>query len=678
MTAQIGVDLGGTFTDVVSIDEGSGEVRIAKVPTVPAAPASGFVAGVDAIGVDLAGAGVLVHGTTLATNAVLERTGVVTGLITTRGFRDVLAMGRRRRPSLWGLRGTWAPLVPRRLSREVDERRDASGAVLVPLAEDQVLAAARELRDAGCAAIVVSFLHAYVDDEHERRAAELVRSVMPGAHVVTGAAVLPQAREFDRTATAAVAGYVGPLVGDYIADLRQRLGQRGMAGDFLLMQGNGGVVPASEAMSTVVTTVLSGPAAGVVAAAEIARQDGFDHAIAADMGGTSLDVALVDGGEPSLTTGFEVDFNVPLRVPLVDIRTIGAGGGSIARVDGRGVIRVGPESAGADPGPVCYGRGGTQVTVTDANDLLGRIVAARLPSIPGGVPAGELAARFAEQVGAPLGLGAHQAAQAVIDVANASMAGAMRRVAIEKGQDPRDLAVVVYGGAGPLHGVELARLLGARTVVVPYYPGLTCALGCLLSDIRREVVLNVNRPLHGIGAGELRDMVLRQERAALALVPARSLPVTSVSAVHVLDVRYAGQSHVFRLRVHPDELDGVKEQFDKAYTSRYGVDLSDRPAVVVSLWTAAVGHRPRPALGAFVRPGGVRGSLADARKEERDVWLQGTPVRCPVYERHAIPVGSRLRGPAVLDQLDSTVLLPGGSEAEVTVTGSLVVSVDVP
>ena len=677
MTAQVGVDLGGTFTDVVSIDEETGDIRIAKVPTVPAAPAEGFVAGVEAVDVDLASVGALVHGTTLATNAVLERTGVVTGLITSRGFRDILVMGRRRRPSLWGLSGSWEPLVARRLCREVDERRDASGAVLVPLAEAQVLAAAEELRVAGCAAVVVSFLHAYADDAHELRAAELVRSVMPDAHVVTGASVLPQPREFDRTATAAVAAYVGPLVRDYIGDLRGRLQQRGMAGDFLLMQGNGGVVPAADAMANVVTTVLSGPAAGVVAAAEIARQDGFELVIAADMGGTSLDVALIDGGEPSVTTGFEVDFNVPLRVPLVDIRTIGAGGGSIASVDARGVILVGPESAGATPGPVCYGRGGTRVTVTDANELLGRIVAGRLPSIPGGVSAGELGQRFTEQIGRALDLGPHQAAQAVIDVANASMAGAMRRVAIEKGQDPRDLAVVVYGGAGPLHGVEMARLLGARTVVVPYYPGLACALGCLLSDIRRELVRSVNRPLDALAPGELREMVVRQEHAVRALVPAESLPVTGVSAVHVLDVRYAGQSHAFRLRVHPDDLDAVKGQFDKAYTGRYGVDLSDRPAVVASLWSTAIGHRVRPSLAAFVRSGEACARLGDAKRQERDVWLHGAPVRCSVYERHRLPVGARLRGPVVLDQLDSTVLLPPGSEAEVTRTGSLVVSVDV-
>lgn len=680
MAVQIGVDLGGTFTDVVGIDDASGRIEVAKVPTRPRDPAEGFMDGVGAVGFGLDEVVALVHGTTLATNAVLERTGVSTGLITTRGFRDVLSMARRRRPRLWGLRGQWEPLVPRRLAREVDERRDADGRVLVPLEESQVAAAAAELRDAGCRAVVVSFLHAYRDPAHELRAAAIVRRVWPEAFVVTGSQVLPQVREFDRTVTAAVAAYVGPLIGAYVDRLQRRLESGGLREEFFLMQGNGGVLPAAEATDSVVTSVLSGPAAGVVAAAEIGARCGHPNVVSCDLGGTSLDVALIRDGRPSLTTSFEIDFNVPVRVPLVDIRTIGAGGGSIARVDALGVLRVGPDSAGADPGPICYGRGGRQVTLTDANALLGRMVADRLPGVPGvpgGVGAADLERALREQVGDALGLTGVEAAEAVVQVANASMASAIRRVSIEKGHDPRDFALVVFGGAGPLHGVDLARMLGVPTVIVPYYPGLTSALGCLLSDLRRDVMVNVQRPLSSLADDELADLLRRQDAAIREVLATRDLPVEDGQVLHTADLQYAGQTHLFRVAVDPDlGVTALKEEFDRQYRKRYAVDLSERDAVMDAVRTTALGIRRRPDLAAFVRSGDQRGDVASTLKEVRAVRFGDREVDCPVYERYGLPIGAEVAGPAVLDQLDTTVLLPPETRAVVTEAGSLLITLE--
>ncbi|MEO1602515.1 MAG: hydantoinase/oxoprolinase family protein, partial [Pseudomonadota bacterium] len=446
----VGVDVGGTFTDLVLLDPGSGAVRLAKVPSTPGHEADGVLAALEAGQTDLLRTDLIVHGTTTTTNAVLERRFARTGLITTAGFRDVLELGRRTRPQAYGMTGSFTPVIPRDLRLEVPERMDAEGRVVIPLDEAAVADAARALLAAGCEAVVVHFLHAYANPAHERRAGEVIAALWPNGYVTLGHRLLAESREYERGVTAAVNAGVQPLLARYVAKLGEDLAVRGYAGDVLVVNGNGGMGSSRLVAAEAAKTVMSGPASGVIAAARTGRAAGVPDLITYDMGGTSTDVALVRGAVPAVSAEIEVDYALPIHVPMVDVRTVGAGGGSIARVTASGLLEVGPESAGAVPGPICYGRGGTEPTISDANMLLGRLDPARLASVEGGVSLGDVAAVFAERLGRPLGLTAVEAAAAVIRMANTRMAGAIRMVSVSLGADPRDFALFAFGGAGPL------------------------------------------------------------------------------------------------------------------------------------------------------------------------------------------------------------------------------------
>ncbi len=400
----VGVDVGGTFTDLVLVDARAGSVRLAKVPSTPENQAFGVLAALDGAGADPAALDLIVHGTTTTTNAVLERKLARTGLITTQGFRDVLELGRRTRPRAYGMTGSFRPVIPRDLRLEVPERMDAQGRVVTPLDEDAVVAAARRLLDAGCQSVVVHFLHAYANPAHELRAGEILRGLWPNPYVTLGHALLSEAREFERGVTAAVNASVQPILDRYIARLTGDLGARGYAGEVLVMNGNGGMVSARTVAREAAKTVMSGPASGVMAAAAIGRAAGIPDLVTYDMGGTSTDVALIRGAEPPVSSEIEIEYALPIHVPMVDVRTVGAGGGSIARVTAGGLLEVGPESAGARPGPICYGRGGTEPTISDANLLLGRLDPTGFAGGAADLRA-EVEAVFAERLGRPLGLG---------------------------------------------------------------------------------------------------------------------------------------------------------------------------------------------------------------------------------------------------------------------------------
>ena len=490
-----GVDVGGTFTDLLFMDETAGDVRLAKVPTTTDNQAFGVLAALERAGVDPASLDLLVHGTTTTTNALLERKLATTGLITTRGFRDVLELGRRTRPKPYGLTGWFEPLIPRELRLEVPERMDAEGRVVTPLDEDAVAAAARELLAAGCESVVIHFLHAWRNPEHERRARRIVAALWPNEYVTAGHEILSEYREYERGTAAAVNACVQPILSRYLSRLVDELAARSYRRDVLVMRGNGGTVSARVAASTAVNTVMSGPASGVMAAAYTAAHAGFENVITYDMGGTSCDVGLIRNGVPAVSSELEVEYAVPIHVPMVDVHTIGAGGGSIAFVNEAGLLQVGPQSAGATPGPICFGRGGERVTITDANLLLGRLNPQTLLSVERPVPLDDIAARFDEQLGRPLGLGAEEAAAAVLRIANDRMAGALRMVSLSRGHDPRDFALFAFGGAGPLHAAELARELGIPRVIVPARPGITNALGCMVADLRHDYVRTINTPL---------------------------------------------------------------------------------------------------------------------------------------------------------------------------------------
>jgi N-methylhydantoinase A len=565
--ARIGVDVGGTFTDLVALARG--RLLTVKVPSTPRDQSEGVLRALAASGIAPADVGELRHGTTVATNALLERRGARTALVTTEGFRDVLEIGRQNRPSLYDLtRDRPPPLVPRELRFAVRERMGPRGE-LEPLDEPALRAALARISQAGVEAVAVCFLFAYLHPAHERRAGELAREALPDAHVALASEVLPQFREYERFATTAASAYLGPRLVAYLGRLAEEMGQRGYPPP-LVMQSSGGVASVEEAVARAGAVVLSGPAGGAVGAAEAARAAGHPDALTLDMGGTSADVALVRGGAVATTTETLVA-GVPIAFPAVDVHTVGAGGGSIAWVDDGGALRVGPHSAGAEPGPASYGRGGAQPTVTDAHLVVG--------SLEDGMTLGgavtlrrELAESAVAGVGRSLGIDPVDAARAIVRVANAELVRALRVVSVERGVDPRGLALVAFGGAGPLHGCALADELGMRAVLVPRAAGVLSARGLALADVRRDVVAP---------APEGADVESRfRELEASA---ARGLGGAELER-HA-DVRYRGQG--FELTVAADDAEAVGERFHAAHAERYGYRIDDAATEVVALRVTA-------------------------------------------------------------------------------------------
>ena len=690
MSRIAGIDVGGTFTDLIYIDDASAEVRLAKVPTTVANQAFGVIAALDAAKVDIASLDAIVHGTTTTTNAMLERRTARVGLITTRGFRDVLELGRRTRPTPYGLKGRFTPLIDRSLRLEVDERVDAQGKVVTPLDEAQVQAAAHELLAAGAQSVVIHFLHSYIAPTHEARAAQLVRALWPNPFVTAGHTIVAEYREYERGVTAAVNASIQPVLHTYIARLRLELGKRGFARELLVMQGNGGTVAASIVAERAVNTVMSGPASGVIAAAATASQAGgragaepghglgeFANVVTYDMGGTSTDVALVLGGLPAVSSELELEYAMPIHVPMVDVHTIGAGGGSLASVDASGMLRVGPQSAGATPGPMGYGRGGTQITITDANLVLGRLDPARLLAVDKPVAIAALHAAMQEQVGTLLGLGVADAAAAVLRVANDKMAGAIRMVSLSRGHDPRDFALFAFGGAGPLHAVALARELGIPKVLIPARPGLTNALGCVVADLRHDFVATVNQPLEALTEGQIGAAFEAQVAAGSERIAREQVSVEAIVTVHRADMQFQGQSHILPVALADPRitLAELRTLFEAAYWQRFGVELPEIKPVLVNLHTAVIGKRKGVSLTAIAATQ-PHATLMEARRGTRLVWFESLGwVDTPLYMRQHLPLECGFDGPAVIEQLDCTTLIEPGNRVRMDRIGNLIVTV---
>ena len=671
-----GIDVGGTFTDLVELDAGTGQVRLAKVPTTPDNQAFGVMHSLAAADCELTALDLIVHGTTTTTNAVLERKLSRTGLITTRGFRDVLELGRRTRPQPYGMTGQFVPLIPRDLRLEVPERMDADGNTLVPLDEGAVEVAAQRLIRAGCEAVVVHFLHAYANPAHELRAAEILRGVWPTGHVTLAHAILSEAREYERGVTAAVNASVQPILTRYVSRLTEELSAGGYRGDLLVMNGNGGMVSARNVAQDAAKTVMSGPASGVMAAAFTGRAAGMDDLITYDMGGTSTDVAMVRGAEPAVSNEIEIEYAMPIHVPMVDVRTVGAGGGSIARVTASGLLEVGPQSAGADPGPVCYGRGGTEPTISDANLLLGRLDPAQL-SVSSKVSLGEVRAIFAEKLAAPLGVSVDEAAEAVIRMANTTMAGAIRMVSLSLGADPRDFALFAFGGAGPLHAAALARELAIPRVLVPSRPGITNAIGCVVADLRHDFVTTVNKPLDSLVTGDLDDIFDAQTLQGERLIKQERVEITEMRRVHSVDMQFVGQTHLLRVDlVHPDvTIEELGALFEAAYFKRFKVQLSKIRANLVNVNTSLIGARPPLDLTTLIDPAGRKASTQEARTGMRQVRFDGVAQETPVYWRDHLPLEATLAGPAVIEQMDTTIIIGPGDTARGDKQGNIVIGV---
>jgi N-methylhydantoinase A len=672
--AIVGVDVGGTFTDLFALDPEAGTFRVAKVPSQRGDEAAGFLAGLDAVG-GPAALSAVVHGTTVGTNALLERKGARIGLIATRGFRDVLEMRRRDRRRTWGLWGDFVPVVERDLRLEVAERTFADGTIGETINEAEVEAAARTLLAAGAEAVAVAFINAYANPANERAAMAVLRRIWPNPHLCCSSEILPEIREFERTSTTALNAYLQPVVGAYLGRLESALAGRSFSGAFHIVQSNGGVMSTATARRLPVRTALSGPAAGVIAAAAIAKAAGFPDVITGDLGGTSFDVSLIANGEPAFAAQAAVDFGLVIRTPMVEITTIGAGGGSICRVDAGGLLQVGPESAGSRPGPVCYGAGNDRPTLTDANLVLGRINAAR----PIGGALARLDVEAAERaiaahVGDRLGLDAVSAAEAIVRVANARMAGAIRLLSIERGHDPARFALMPFGGGGALHAGALIKDLGLAAALVPRFPGVTSALGCVIADIRHDQVQTVNLSLTGIDALALGRRLAAMAEEARAVVAGSGLALEGLAIRFEADMHYQGQTHAVTVPLpfaagEASEA-AITAAFEAAYTQAFSRLLPGIPVRLATLRAIAVGKRPAVDL-AMLAPG-EGSTLAAARTGTRRVRFDGAWHEAAVYDRLALPVGARIAGAAILEQADATIVVDPGLVAKVDRLGNLV------
>lgn len=670
MTTQVGIDVGGTFTDLWAV--AGGELVTMKVPSTPAEPSLAVSHALRAAGIDPASLETFSHGTTIATNAFIQRNGARLGLIATRGFRDILEMGRRDRPQTYGMWGQARPLVPRDRRHEVSERLDHRGAVLASLAEEEVLAAARRLQAQDVECVVVAFLHSYANSAHEERAKELLLSVEPGWTVVLSSEVIREFQEVERTSTACVQAYLSPLVDAYGQTLAGDLRRAGYARDISIMQSNGGVVGIDQVHHRAARLIRSGPAAGVVGAIEVAQAAGIDSIITADMGGTSFDVAIVSEGRYRATEETELDFRIPLRLPTVDVASVGAGGGSIAWVDGTGLLQVGPRSAGADPGPAAYGRGGTEPTVTDANLVLGRIgVKSRIGE--GRTLDAEAARAALAGLGDRLGLGLEEVASGVLELVNHSMANLVRQMTIERGIDPRDFACVPFGGAGPLHAGAISQLLGMRRVLVPRYPGVLSGLGSLLADVRHDSVQTIDRVLDDSVADEVAETCRAHESRGARELDRDGLEIAGKRAVHHADLCYEGQLHT--LMVPFDwRADGLVERLRARFTEQYETEFGarlDRPVRLVNVRSTTLGERPAVRW----QSGGTAAAAAALPTGERDVYCNGGWLRAPVHDRAALAAGTRLEGPCVVEQTDCTTFLDPGVTGHVDDHGNLLLEV---
>ena len=681
MGIRVGVDAGGTFVDVALIDEDTGDLDVWKAPSMPDDPSRAIFRAVSEAlsrsGRSLADVTFLGHGTTVATNALIEHKGTRTGLIISRGFRDLLEIGRQKRPSLYDMMADKpAILVERRLRREVPERLRADGSCETPLDLAAVEQAAAALNSAEVGAVAICFLYSFLDPAHERAARDAVCRINANLFISVSHETAPEFREYERLSTTVINAYLGPVMQRYIARLTKRLACGGLARPPVMTQSNGGVVSFSTAAEFPVRTLLSGPSTGVVAAQEVARSAGHGNVITFDAGGTSSDVALLADGICRRTGEGEIQ-GYPVKAQMLEIHSVGAGGGSIASVDSGGLLKVGPESAGAEPGPVCYGLGGDRPTVTDANIVLGILSPSNLLGGRMQLQRG-LAAAAIDRIAAGIGLGREDTAQGIIAVATANMARAIRVISVQRGYDPRDFALCAFGGSGPLHAVRLARELEIGTVIIPSQPGILCAMGLLLTDLKTDFARSRISLLDDLTPDALQAGLNGLEADAAGWFDKESIAADRRLVNRSADLRYRGQNYELPVTVPAGEVSvstiaDLRQRFGEAHRQRYGFAADDDPVELVTLRVEATGlvDKPDPAIRACAAEGPAE------LVSSREVWLPeaGGAVRCPVFARGNLPAGHRLGGPAILEQMDTTTLLPPGSDARVDRSGNLIVSV---
>jgi N-methylhydantoinase A len=660
---RVAADVGGTFTDIYVLDEDSGDVRVAKVPST-ADPMEGVLAGVAGAGVDLHDVVLFSHGTTIATNALITRRFPPAAMVTTRGFRDVIEIRRGTKPDLWdAYKDVAPPYIQRRDRFEVTERVDYAGTIVQPLNEEEARRVAALLRRRGVATVAVCFINSYANPANERRMRQILEEELPGVSISTSSEVLPEIFEHERFSTTVANAVLAPLVGRYTNELGEKLQEGGYQGDLLLLHSGGGVMTPKMVGKFAARVAASGIAAGAIASRQIAVSCGFQNAIGLDMGGTSTDISLAYNGELRTTNDWSVEYGYPIRFPSIEVLTIGAGGGSLAWIDEAGSLRNGPQSAGANPGPACYGHGNEQPTNTDANLFLGRLGD---QLIGGAMKLDRVAAERAirTRVAEPLGLEVAEAARAIVRVANANMADAVRLISIRRGYDPREFVLVVFGGAGALHGAALARELSIPTVLVPPSPGITSAFGCLLVDVRHDLSTMFLASAERVKGADVEEEFRALEAEARERLRHEGVREDQIQLQRSVDMRYLGQWRALSVPVGSPltSLDHAVETFHAEHEREHNYRRDDAPVEIYRLNVRAVGVTPKPEFthhelnGSRPQPVTTRRVLFD----EQDQWLE-----TPIFQRHSLGAGTTLEGPAIVEQLDTTVLIPPGIRARV-------------
>ena len=655
----LGIDVGGTFTDLIYVDKENNIIEFAKVPTSPENQAFGVMNAIKKAKLKLDKVKLIVHGTTTTTNALLERKLSKTGLITTSGFKDVLELGRRTRPNSYGMHGKFVPIISRDLRYEVSERIDAKGNIIKVLSEIELKKAAKELLKLGCESLVIHFLHSYSNNSHELRAQEIISEFWPNNYITVGHSLLSENREYERGVTAAINASVQPILEKYLGRLENELSIANYKNELLVMNGNGGTISSKMVVNEAAKTVMSGPASGVIAAAHTGQSSGIKNIITYDMGGTSTDVALIIGNQPSVSSDLEVEYGMPVHVPMVDVRTVGAGGGSIAKLNLAGLLEVGPESAGSIPGPICYGNGGATPTISDANLLLGRLNISKIISDTNKVTIDNIKDIFYEKLSKNLFLDEIKTAEAVIKIANTKMAGAIRMVSISLGVDPRDFTLFAFGGAGPLHASSLAKELGIPKVLIPARPGITNALGCVVADLRQDFTKTLNIPLDKLYIKNLHSIFDEQEKRGVELIKKQGLELTSIGSSFSVDMQFIGQTHILRINLpnsNPD-LEYLQKSFEKSYLNRFKVRLPEIKANIVNVNTTVQGHKIPFDISLLNNKLDKRLVLDDALIEHRKVYFKDKFINAPIYSRDRMPFEFEIKGPAIIEQMDTTTLI---------------------
>ena len=679
---RVTVDTGGTFSDFVYLNEETGEVSISKLASTPDDPSRAILAGIEMLlaqGVAAADIGYFCHGTTVGTNALLEGKGVRTGLLVTEGFRGIYPVGEQARPYGAAIFDVMydkpAMLVPQSLTGEVKERVDFQGNVLRPLDETALRETVRELAAQEIESIAVCLLFSFLHPEHEARVREIVLEEMPDCSISLSSEILPQIREYHRLSTTVINAYLQPILARYVAQLDRRLGEAGITTrQKYIMQSNGGMATFAAAARKAVTTVLSGPAGGVTAGAYACRMTGCKNIITFDMGGTSCDVALIKDGEPFVASRGKIEGR-DLAVPMMDINTVSAGGGTIAKVDRFGVIEVGPQSAGAIPGPACYGRGGEMPTITDCNLLLGHLSGDNF--LGGKMRLDPAKARQAVEtkVARPLGMGVEDAAEGVVRIIDVKMEEAIKAISTMRGHDLRDFMLLAFGGAGPVHAGRIARDIGMAGVIVPLYPGVYSAIGLIMSDVAHDYIQSRMTPIDKLTPAEVDAMFARLEALASEELRDDGFAPASIRIQRALDMRYAGQGYEITMpcgdALQDAGLGALRREFDQRHRTMFGHMAPEEPVEIVSYRVRGVGLVPPVEMPKFARKGTT---LADAKRETRSVRVDGEEIDCPVYQRERLDVGLSLTGPAILDQFDCTTVLYPGQAARVDEWKNLIVT----